>query len=414
MTDLYSIQPFYCVVLLIMLFIGLLSESALLIFRINRHAQRGECSVPTALAAILTAFVFLFPPHDSTTVPPIGIPYICAVITICLTYCHLMFALVHERKKMTANINPDSIREAINNISTGVCFSDPNGRIILCNKMMRELTYEMIGSYPQTISEIDEAFYYDKSTERQLSTELFYFPDGRIREFVFKHIVVNDESGWRQIIAKDVTDLCRVKEQLERENKRLAQTNQKLNVMFEHITDAVREKESLEMKIRVHDTMGRSLITIQDLMKNPYEAEKKLDVLCKTVNMLSESDDYGYDSVYDEINNCEKLGIKLNIDGRIPNNAVVEKLIVTAIRECATNCVKHAHGHYLNVNIQKIYRLYSITLTNDGEKPKEMIKEGSGLSSLRRSVEAVGGEMLTAYKPRFALLLNLPTEENDV
>ena len=51
---------------------------------------------------------------------------------------------------------------------------------------------------------------------------------------------------------------------------------------------------------------------------------------------------------------------------------------------------------------------------SDGEKPKGKITEGSGLSSLRRRIEASGGEMLTAYSPRFALLLNLPGTEEDI
>ena len=53
-------------------------------------------------------------------------------------------------------------------------------------------------------------------------------------------------------------------------------------------------------------------------------------------------------------------------------------------------------------------------MTNNGAVPTEPIKEGSGLSSLRRSIEAAGGEMYTAYKPRFALLITVPGEENDL
>ena len=58
--------------------------------------------------------------------------------------------------------------------------------------------------------------------------------------------------------------------------------------------------------------------------------------------------------------------------------------------------------------------LYDITITNNGAVPSEPIKEGSGLSSLRRSIESAGGEMHTAYKPRFALLLTLPEKEIDI
>ena len=168
------------------------------------------------------------------------------------------------------------------------------------------------------------------------------------------------------------------------------------------------------MKIRTHDTMGRSLITIQDIMENADEADKKLAALRDAVSVLSASSPQLNGDIADEVKNCEKLGIKLILKGYMPHNARLEQLVVAAIRECATNCVRHAHGTYVAVNLQERHGICSVTITNDGEKPKGKIIEGSGLSSLRRSVESMGGEMLTAYSPVFALLLNLPITEDEI
>ena len=52
-------------------------------------------------------------------------------------------------------------------------------------------------------------------------------------------------------------------------------------------------------------------------------------------------------------------------------------------------------------------------ITNNGEVPKDRITEGSGLSSLRRSVEASGGEMQITHRPAFALTLYLPGKEEN-
>ena len=180
------------------------------------------------------------------------------------------------------------------------------------------------------------------------------------------------------------------------------------------MTDDIREKESLEMKIRVHDTMGRSLITIQDIMENPDEADKKLAELKEAVSILSDSQTSPDGDIADEMRNCEKLGVRLILNGYLPKDSGLERIVISAIRECATNCVRHAHGTYIAVDIQERHGIYSVTITNDGEKPKGKITEGSGLSSLRRRIEASGGEMLTAHSPRFALLLNLPGTEEDI
>ena len=54
-----------------------------------------------------------------------------------------------------------------------------------------------------------------------------------------------------------------------------------------------------------------------------------------------------------------------------------------------------------------------MTVTNNGIKPTGPIIEGSGLSSLRKSVEAFGGEMELSWEGAFALILKLPGKERD-
>ena len=261
---------------------------------------------------------------------------------------------------------------------------------------------------PQMIGELDMVLFPPGPDGERSSSGIFFFPSGNVRQFNSNRIAVSGEEGWRQITAQDITELYRVREQLESENRRLAETNRKLRAMYARMTDDIREKESLEMKIRVHDTMGRSLITIQDIMENPDEADKKLAELKEAVSILSDSPTPPDGDIADEMRNCEKLGVRLILNGYLPKDSGLERIVIAAIRECATNCVRHAHGTYIAVDIQERHSIYSVTITNDGEKPKGKITEGSGLSSLRRSVEAAGGEMLMAHSPRFALLLNLP------
>ena len=57
---------------------------------------------------------------------------------------------------------------------------------------------------------------------------------------------------------------------------------------------------------------------------------------------------------------------------------------------------------------------YDVTITNNGKIPTEPIKEGSGLSALRHSIESHGGEMHISHEPRFALLITIPAKENEL
>lgn len=414
MNAFYTLPPLLRSMFATMLFVAVIGETALLIYKAHRSVRFAEKLVSLLALFILFAALILFPQYGDADTGLCRLPWIPVAVLLFLAAIHLSIAIPMERKRLFERITPDSIREATNAITMGICFADPAGRIILCNETMRELSYMMTGSYPQMIGELDTVLFPAGPDGKRSSNGTFFFPDGNVRLFNSEQITVSGEKGWRQITAQDITELHRVKEQLESENRRLAETNRKLRAMYDRMTDDIREKESLEMKIRTHDTMGRSLITIQDIMENADEADKKLAALRDAVSVLSESLPQLNGDIADEVKNCEKLGIKLILKGYMPHNTRLEQLVVAAIRECATNCVRHAHGTYVAVNLQERHGICSVTITNDGEKPKGKIIEGSGLSSLRRSVESMGGEMLTAYSPVFALLLNLPITEDEI
>ena len=414
MNAFYTLPPLLRSMFAMTLFAAVTGEAALLIYKAYCSVRFTEKLVSLLSFFILFSALILFPQDGDADTGLCRLPWIPVAVLLILAIVHLSVVIPMERRRLFERITPDSIREATNDLTMGICFADPAGRIILCNETMRELSYMMIGSYPQMIGELDTVLFPPGPDGERSSSGIFFFPSGNVRQFNSNRITVSGEEGWRQITAQDITELYRVREQLESENRRLAETNRKLRAMYDRMTDDIREKESLEMKIRTHDTMGRSLITIQDIMENADEADKKLAALRDAVSVLSASPPQLNGDIADEVKNCEKLGIKLILKGYMPHNTRLEQLVVAAIRECATNCVRHAHGTYVAVNLQERHGICSVTITNDGEKPKGKIIEGSGLSSLRRSVESMGGEMLTAYSPVFALLLNLPITEDEI
>ena len=101
------------------------------------------------------------------------------------------------------------------------------------------------------------------------------------------------------------------------------------------------------------------------------------------------------------------------MSGYLPSGTRVEALTVQAVRECVTNCIRHAKGNEVRVDIKNYAQIYTVTISNNGEKPRSAVTEGSGLTGLRRSVEAAGGEMRISHSPAFALILNLPGKENE-
>ena len=80
---------------------------------------------------------------------------------------------------------------------------------------------------------------------------------------------------------------------------------------------------------------------------------------------------------------------------------------MNAIRECVTNCVRHAGGN--KVEAQILYQNGIIlSVTNNGSVPTGLIREGGGLSSLRQQVEKARGVMTVLAVPVFELRIQMP------
>ena len=156
-------------------------------------------------------------------------------------------------------------------------------------------------------------------------------------------------------------------------------------------------------KMYVHDAMGRSLLTIQDLMNNSGQTEKKIAALQSAVSVLSDIRPSIADTLAEAVSSAERLGVRVELIGGIPEGISAESLLTAAVRECVTNCLRHAGGDTVFVEISREKSNLAVTITNNGTPPNGEITEGSGLSSLRHSVEAGGGEMSVLSSPRFQL-----------
>ncbi|MGN0631551.1 MAG: sensor histidine kinase [Ruminococcus sp.] len=337
-------------------------------------------------------------------------------VTVLIALIRSAAGIFNESKRDKKHLSPFSIKKAVDDLPIGLCFSDSFGRIILCNCKMSDIGIMLLGSHPQTLNELESALLNPPETSGveilKGSDNLFRFPDGRIRRFHKYMLTAPEIKGYTQLSAQDVTDVYNENVSLERENQKIKDVNKKLNKMYECMEDTVREKESLDLKVYIHDTLGRSLITIQDIISSSSDSvETKLETLKEAVSYLSSNRSAFRNTFEDVQQKAAEMGVKVILDGYIPTDTPAENLIVAAVRECVTNCIRHAKGDLVKVSVHEISGIIRVVITNNGEVPHEKPEEGSGLSSLRRSVEASGGEMHISHIPAFALILNIPGKE---
>ncbi|MGN0709661.1 MAG: hypothetical protein ACI4LM_05420, partial [Anaerovoracaceae bacterium] len=299
--------------------------------------------------------------------------------------------LVNSRRD---RLTHDSVREAVNAIPAGICFVDENERVMLCNVTMGEIISELIGSYPQTADDLRHAFEIVLKGEkgRCISRDMgvYQLPDGRVWR-----IYIDGTPDGRLLTAHDVTKFHEMNEDLRKETQELEVVNSRIRAMYDTLADRVREKETLELRVRIHDNMGQSLIVISDLLAHGDErqADEQIAALKDAVSFLSDDRPQSASSLKNLRREASAMGVTLDISGSTDFGHDVESMLVHAARECVTNCVRHAHGDRVDVEVSREDDLWRMTFTNNGTAPGSEIKEGGGLTNLRKSVEEAGGTM---------------------
>lgn len=385
--------------LMILLEICLILELILLLIRIT--CFYGKKKIITAVTVFAVSFMlmgFLMNDHRycqgesayqlMLRMCPVSV--LMAAMVVLLLY--LCWAIWRERRRYHHSLSYWSVNEAVDDVPCGVCFSDPLGRIVLCNTKMHELSRIMTGSYLQDYEALRKVINGGSEAEglRRLNSDsnVFYFPDDSVWMFQEYRLQEPDCAGYLQTVAVNVSEI---------------------------IGDKIREQETLAMKMQVHDNFGRSLLSIRRILErkeNQDKMDEQLSALKHLVYILTDSSVENMEELCaDTIRHAEELGIYVQISGNFPQHPSYRLLTDRAIRECVTNCARHAHGSTVLVKIEKGANEYSIRITNDGDAPEKNAEEGGGLSALRKAAESEKCIMQVSFSPEFCLVLKMPLTE---
>ena len=325
-------------------------------------------------------------------------------------------SLFHRRPKLGRS----SVKEAFDNLPSGICFADRNGVIILCNRQMHRLCRQLLGTDLQHIEELHRALKEPQSgvTAADESAPLFRFPDGKLWQFAENAVTDAGGGQYTQVQAMDVTELHEKRAELERENQALAEANVRARQLFLELDQIVREKERLAMKMRVHDELGLSLLSTRNLISRESSLEELRKGGQRWGQVLRMMDIAGSEPPAPEnflaelIASAADIGVQVCVRGELPPSGENARLLIAAMRECVTNTVRHARGSKMDVALTQAEGTCGMAITNTGKKPEGAIIEGGGLSALRRRIESRGGVMTVESRPEFWLTVTLPEKIN--
>ena len=340
-----------------------------------------------------------------------------------LLYCIAMAVLearllynIHRHKY--ERITGMSIKEAMDGFPDGVLCYVPEGRVILVNQAMKEFCRQMTGG---------ELVNGDLFTQQMMSGQIrpgcrivtvgdenvFVLPDETVWKINLQDIPFED-SEVRMLTASEITEEYRKTEELRTMQKGLAALGERLAKVNREIVDLTAEREMLNAKIRIHDEMGKNLLIVKHFILNGGTENEKaamIGSLYQNVSFLMKDlPAAARDECELMIDTASRLGVTVFVTGTIPDCEPQRHILATAIHECFTNTLRHAHGNELYMNIEDDEDRLRVVLTNNGKKPGE-IEERGGLALLRDLTEREGGRMTILKNPSYAVVLELPKEE---
>ena len=306
------------------------------------------------------------------------------------------------------------IKESFDQLPTATCFFDSTGGVVLCNRRMYELSQYLLHSSIQYLAEAEQALASppDGVVPIAHAENTYQFPDQTIWKFEKRIVTDRYKETYTQLTAAVVTQLHQALTQFAIDNHKLAQDAEKLKELSKTVEAVAREKEALAAKSAMHDSLASCITVTKQFLAGDLDrisAEVVLREWEKSIAFRDSVLEPAKDSLYHA---AKSSGVTIRITGKIPDGDMSE-LIYTAMQVCLTNAVQYAKATELAACIPENDDNVTVMIRNNGKQPEQPVREGGGLTNLRRRIEAAGGTMRIQSLPEFILCIEIPKRKHE-
>ena len=318
-------------------------------------------------------------------------------------------------KGIKINISALSVKNAIEALRIGVMFCEEDGYIVLANTQMKQVMTAITGK-----SHRNGRHFYGLLTlgKTKPGCEISWFdeqsichmPDGEAWKFNVLELQMGRKKYF-QLTASNVTERWKLTAGLRPKNEELLRKQKDLSEMISNLHVLTREIETQKAKMRIHDVLGQRLTILLRSVRN----EKALDyelLRAMSHSLIEELKAINRapaprDELDSLVQTFDFVGVRIIVEGDLPESSDMGQLIIDIIREAVTNAVRHGFASQVSVTISEIEDMYNLRITDNGHAPSAEIIEGGGISGMRKKAGEFGGTVTVTTYPRFTITVGL-------
>ncbi len=312
-----------------------------------------------------------------------------------------VFSIYNLRKNGKNQINTFSVKEALENLPTGIAFMTNDDELLLSNHIMHNLCKKLTGKTLQSVKLFWQNITGLQNTDKCVikgKEPAFVLSNGEIWQFS-KAVCKYNGDEYYELKATDITELYNLSENTRSINEKLIEQQKRLNKLTDIIEENAESGVALNMKINFHDNFGNLLTLTKKALReseNTDESKMLVDYWANLNSVIKElsSDDKQSLSLEQIMLFAQKLGCEIILSGELPLDEQHKITTLLCINEMLKNAYRHAGAQKLTVNIYDMNEITNLVIQNETEHKLLEIKEGGGLSGLRKRIEQAGGTMV--------------------
>ncbi len=315
----------------------------------------------------------------------------------------------------------NSIKEAVDELRTGIMLYSDMGYVHMLNSNMQSIVLSLTGGLVRNGHDFYEEYLVKGKCKAgcekiSMGDKIAYkLPDENVWLFT-KTEVEDKRETYTQILAVNITDEWEMTKLLTKQYKDLEERNEELKVVIQNMYESYREEGISNLRREFHDVLGQKIAILLGTLREGIEPTETIlksfaEDIPKMITEEAEIEDSPIQMLYSIESTLVGIGVKLNFTGSLPKNREVAKLFTEVIREASTNSVRHGFATEIYVKIVEEFTGIYMDISDNGMAGKKIISEGGGLSGMREKVSLLNGNLKVVTGQNFQINIFIPKED---